>query len=199
MWLRAVVGAALVAVVAGVGVVVFGPQPVVAPTAVRAPIASTTAPSVDDPTLPQPEAPPSDPNADVPIVPIANISIPSIGLDTTVYEGIWETVINAGPGHWPGTAAPGGYGNVVIAGHRVTHGAPFRHLDALHPGDTIVLRTASATFTYAVTGAQVVYPSDVWIADQRPGHTITLFACHPPGSARQRYVVTGTLVSSTGA
>ena len=46
-----------------------------------------------------------------------------------LYEGITLTTLNKGPGHWPGTALPSQDGNVVVAGHRVTHSRPFRHID----------------------------------------------------------------------
>jgi sortase (surface protein transpeptidase) len=41
-----------------------------------------------------------------------------------------------------------------------------------------------------------VHWDDVWIVDQHPGRTVTLFACHPPGSAEFRYVVFGELVTT---
>jgi len=43
--------------------------------------------------------------------------------------------------------------------------------------------------TYLVTAAQVIEPTDLWIIDQTPAFTATLFACHPPGSTAQRYAV----------
>ena len=72
-------------------------------------------------------------------------------------------------------------------------------MDALQPGDPIVVQTAEGTFTYAVTAEHVVTPLDVWIVDQHPGRTITLFACHPLGSATHRYVVVGSLTSMESA
>ena len=42
-------------------------------------------------------------------------------------------------------------------------------------------------------------PTDVHIVDPTADATITLFACHPPGSARQRIVVRGAFESSTPA
>src|SRR6185295_1159062 len=42
----------------------------------------------------------------------------------------------------------------------------------------------------------LVHWDDVWIVDQHPGRTVTLFACHPPGSAEYRYVVFGELVTT---
>ena len=153
-----------------------------------------TLPAVPPP-LPQPERVPAVPYADVPVVAIGEIEIPRIGLDTPVYEGVWRTVIDVGPGHWPGTAAPGAWGNSVFGGHRSTYTEPFRHIDQLVPGDQIVVRTAVAVHTYQVTGSEIVDDSAMHIVDQAPGYNITLFACHPVGRADQRYVVRGTLTS----
>ncbi len=157
---------------------------------------STTAraaPTTTARPLPQPEDVPVDPNASVPVNQIGTIEIPKIGLVHPIFEGIWLTVINQGPGHWPGTAMPGGYGNAVFAGHRVTHTHPFRHIDLLVPGDEIIVKTGTGTFRYRVTSSEVVKPTETRIVDQTPGYHITLFACHPPGSATQRYVVHGDL------
>ena len=89
---------------------------------------------------------------------------------------------------------PGEYGNTVIAGHRVTHSKPFRNLDDLAQGDEIIVTTSTGRHLNKISGSQVVFPKDVWIADQTPGYRLTLFTCHPPGSARQRYVIYADLV-----
>lgn len=163
--------------------------PTTTTSTVAAPGTTTTLPA-----LSRPQDPPVDPRADVPVVPIGEVEIPRIGLVHTIYEGVWLTVIDEGPGHWPGTPLPGGYGNVVLAGHRVTHSHPFRRIDELVEGDEILLRTDEGLFTYRVTGHEVVTPDAVRIVDQAPGYTLTLFACHPPGSAAYRYVVYAELV-----
>ena len=111
-----------------------------------------------------------------------------------LYEGVELTVLNVGPGHWPGTAEPGGYGNTVIAGHRVTHSKPFRNVDQLVVGDDIFVSHNNKIFNYKVSGTEIVYPKDIWIVDQTPGFRLTLFACHPPGSASQRIVIYADLV-----
>ena len=110
-------------------------------------------------------------------------------------EGVELTVIDVGPAHWPGTAMPGGWGNAVLAAHRSVQGGPFSRIAELVAGDQIVLRDAAGTHVYVVTSAEVVMPEALWIVDQHPGRTITLFSCHPIGSATQRYVVHGELVS----
>lgn len=170
---------------------VAAPAPVAvsAPVPTLAPTTSTTGPVV----------PPRDPYAEEPIQQIGTIEIPKIGLRHTLFNGITLRNIDQGPSHWPGTALPGQNGNVVIAGHRVTHTRPFRNIDQLVPGDLVHFDVAGIRTTYVVTGSEVVAPSALRIVDQTATPTGTLFACHPPGSARQRYVVHLALVAEPGA
>jgi sortase A len=144
-----------------------------------------------------PIAPPANPRAADPVVKIGEIQIPKIGLVHPIFEGVTLTVIDHGPGHWPGSANPGQLGNAVFAGHRVTHSHPFRRINELVPGDEIIFKMGNGTFTYKMTKFQIVSPKDVHIVNPTQDATLTLFACHPPGSARQRYVVNGVYVSST--
>jgi sortase A len=147
--------------------------------------------------LPVPAPLPTDPYAADPDEPIGRIVIEAIGLDSELGEGMTLTEIDRGPAHWPGTAMPGGIGNVVVAGHRSTWSAPFRHLDLLEPGDEIRFSVGERAAVYQVTETLVVDPEDVWIAQQGPARVVTLFACHPVGSAAQRIVVRGELVPSS--
>jgi sortase A len=158
------------------------PTPVTVPSADIVPV-----------ELPDPDGPPGDAYADVPINQIGAVTIPKIGLDHAVYEGIWLTVLDEGPGHWPGSALPGQLGNAVFPGHRVTHSHPFRRLDELVPGDEITFTMANGTHTYAVRETLIVSPKDMWVVDQAERSEVTLIACHPPHSARQRIVVKGDL------
>src|SRR5437016_5008824 len=88
--------------------------------------------------LPQPTPPPADAYADVPIYQIGTMAIPKINLVHPIFEGVWLTVVDYGPGHWPGSAMPGKRGNAVFAGHRVTHTHPFYDLDLLAPGNRVI-------------------------------------------------------------
>ena len=124
------------------------------------------------------------------------IVIPKINLVHPIFDGIEESAIHWGPGHWPGSAVPGQRGNSVFAGHRVTHTRPFLDIDLLKPGDQIIFHLATATHTYEVTEHLIVGPNDVWITDPTNTPTVTIFACHPKNSAAKRYVVRGKLISS---
>ena len=127
---------------------------------------------------------------------IGTIEIPKIGLVHPIFEGVWLTVVDHGPGHWPGSARPGQIGNAVFAGHRVTHTHPFLDLDQLALGDKVIFNMPKKVFTYAVTSITIVQPDELSITDPTRTPTMTLFACNPKHSAAQRIVVKGKLVSS---
>jgi sortase A len=146
----------------------------------------------------RPIDPPVNAYADEPHVVIGTIEIPKLGLDVPLNEGISLKTIDHGPSHWPGSAMPGqSTGNTVIAGHRVTHSKPFRHIDTLTPGDEIIFTVDGIRSVYTVTGNEVVTPDRTDIVTQTAEPIATLFACHPPGSARYRYVVRAALESAT--
>jgi len=169
-------------------------------TATTIPRASTwtthpTTTTFDASKLPHPDAPPGDPYAPTPIVELGSIQIPKIGLLHPIFEGITLTVINHGPGHWPGSAMPCQAGNTVFPGHRVTHTHPFLNLDLLSPGDQIVFHMPGRDCVYKVTGTQIVLPSALYVTDPTRSPTVTLIACNPKHSAAQRIVVKGILVA----
>jgi sortase A len=164
-------------------------------TAMAATPPAPPAPPDPEPTLPAP-SPLPDAAAPVRLVEIGRIRIPKIGLDQPVREGVEQMVIDAGPAHWPGTAAFGGWGNTVLAGHRSTHTEPFRRAAELVAGDEIVLSDLVGTFTYRVTGTEVVANTALWIVDQQAGRHLTIFTCHPIGSSAQRFVVRADLMST---
>jgi len=127
-------------------------------------------------------------------VTIGRLEIPAIGVDELIREGVSLSVIDRGVGHWAGTAKAGGYGNMVLAGHRTTKTAPFHDLDLLQPGDSITVTGFDGrTAKYSVSETVIVAPSDIWIVDQTDVPMLTLFACHPKRSARQRIVVRAEL------
>jgi len=125
--------------------------------------------------------------------PTARIQIPAIGVDKIVVEGVSLDDLKKGPGHYPESPLPGQEGNAAIAGHRTTYGAPFHRLDELEPGDEITVTTIQGTFTYEMTEQLIVSPKEVQVLEDKGDNRITLTACHPKYSARQRIVVVGIL------
>ena len=129
----------------------------------------------------------------------ALVHIPRFGRDYVrpVIEGVGAEVLDRGVGHYPGTADPGAVGNFAVAGHRVTYGKPFNRIAELRPGDAVVVETATSWFVYRVVGHRIVTPDHVEVVAPVPGHPgkrptramMTMTACHPEFSARERYVV----------
>lgn len=135
----------------------------------------------------------------------AIIHVPRFGDDWAprpIIEGVAATQLDHGVGHYPGTALPGQTGNFSVAGHRVTFGRPFNQITELRPGDPIVVETADGWAIYGVTGSRIVLPTETEVTAAVPGHPgieptramMTLTACHPMFSARERYVVHAQLV-----
>jgi sortase A len=113
---------------------------------------------------------------------------------TPIYHGITMRNIDLGPSHWPGTPMPGENGNTVFPGHRVTKTRPFRNIDRLVVGDQAIFTVNGVRSVYVMTANQIVKPTQMEIIDPTPTPTATIVACHPPGSARQRFVVKFALV-----
>ncbi len=160
---------------------------------------TTTSPSRSSTTstVPLPTPPPAGGDA------VAHLVIPKIGLDKIVVEGVALSQLKKGPGHYPDTPLPGQPGNAAIAGHRTTYGAPFGNLDQLAPGDEILVTTLQGEFRYEVmeqptvkgttSGWFVVAPTQVEVLNDMGDNRLTLTACHPKFSARQRIIVTAEL------
>lgn len=129
---------------------------------------------------------------------LTRIKIPRIDVDVVVVEGTSASALRAGAGHYPSTPLPCEVGNVGIAGHRTTYGKPFHDIDVLEPGDRIVLETPIGECTYEVDQAPfIVRPDQTEVVDNTPQEArLTLTSCHPKGSARQRIVVTATMISA---
>ncbi|MFE2556926.1 class E sortase [Streptomyces sp. NPDC059352] len=142
----------------------------------------------------------------------AVLRIPRLGLTAPVARGVSKrSVLDKGyVGHYPGTAGPGLPGNFALAGHRNTHGEPFRYINRLRAGDEISVRTRERTYTYRVD--QVLpqtAPRDVGVIRPVPrsvvkpsygystaGAYLTLTTCTPEFSSAYRLVVWAKLVST---
>jgi sortase A len=126
---------------------------------------------------------------------IGRIVISKIGASFDVVQGTDTGSLEKGPGHYPGTAFPGLGRTVAIAGHRTTYLAPFRHIDALRPGDRIVLRMPYGRFTYIVQYHKIVLPTALWVTRNMGYDRLVLSACNPLYSAAQRIIVFARLRS----
>jgi sortase A len=126
---------------------------------------------------------------------VGRIEIPRIGASFYLVKGTSTEDLESGPGIDEETPFPGIGGTTLIAGHRTTFLAPFRHIDELHAGSRVVLQMPYAELTYAVVGQRVVAPTDVQAAVAPVGYTrLVLSACTPLFSAEKRLLVSARLV-----
>ncbi len=135
---------------------------------------------------------------------IAVVRIPKLGDDwrMPVELGTGTEILRQGLGMYEGSPQPGQRGNVGLAGHRTTWGAPFKHINELTSGDLIRVWTAEGRFDYRVVSEGVTDPSDISVVQQKTARgraMLTLTTCHPEFSAAQRLYVHAVLVSSLPA
>src|SRR3954447_2418946 len=125
---------------------------------------------------------------------VGKIAIPSIGAHFVMVNGTDTSDLESGPGLYRGTTFPGISGTTLIAGHRTTYLAPFRHVDSLRAGQQIRLDMPYGRFVYTVVGHRVVAPTDVRAATANVGYSrLVLSACTPLFSAAKRLLVFGRL------
>jgi sortase A len=134
-----------------------------------------------------------------PDTPLAVLQIPKIHLAAPLLDGTDPRTLNHAVGRIPGTAWPGGPGNLGIAGHRDSF---FRGLKDIKAGDTIELETLKGTDTYIVDQIEIVTPDDVDVLRPRSVPSLTLVTCYPfyfIGSAPKRFIVKASLTQQTAA
>lgn len=140
----------------------------------------------------------------------ALLHIPKLDVVVPIAEGVSnKKVLDKGMvGHYSEgalkTAMPDAKtGNFALAGHRNTHGEPFRYINKLSPGDAIVVETQDDYFVYKMTSTlPVTSPSNTSVIDPVPkgsgfttaGRYITLTTCTPEFTSKYRLIVWGKMV-----
>ncbi|MET7620454.1 class E sortase [Streptomyces sp. NPDC005408] len=141
----------------------------------------------------------------------AVLRIPRLGVVAPVAQGIAKRgVLDKGYiGHYPQTAQPGEAGNFAVAGHRNTHGEPFRYINRLRSGDEVQVETREGVYLYVIdaslaqtsprdTGVIARVPRSIVKSSagySEPGYYLTLTTCTPEFTSTYRLVVWGKLKS----
>jgi LPXTG-site transpeptidase (sortase) family protein len=174
------------------------------PTQTLTPMPTSTPTSTPSPTVtPMP-------------LPARRISIPAIGLNTTVKETapmqrrngtfIWDPPAYAA-GHYDSSGNPGEGRNIVFLGHNNIYGEVFRDLDRLSPGDEIILLTDIGEFHYQVTQRIIIpyvgheaqaIPQILALTGPQPSETVTLISCWPYSTFSSRIIVVAAPMFSGG-
>jgi len=132
-----------------------------------------------------------------------NLNVSNIGLSTQVGTGAnLDAVANLGiAATWNGAAQLAQPGNIVLFGHRTTHGAPFLRINEIPLGGVVsLIGDDGHSYNYVVVRQDVTVPNFNIINNigVRAGlATVQLVACTPPHSVTFRWVTTARLVSVT--
>lgn len=137
------------------------------------------------------------------------ITIPSIGAEAPIQyvdekdEAVYQEALKDGVVHYPETALPGEPGNMYVFGHSsdlIWSSGSYKTVFALLPkvqeGDEIHVTNAKGdVFTYVVTAAFVINPSDKSVLDQYnlERSMLTVQTSYPLGTALKRYIVQAEL------
>lgn len=167
--------------------------------------APATAPA---PTVkPEPESTPVDPLSVEGVFALIRIERFGSDYEVPIVKGVDETALSKGVGWDTESTLPGKKGNFVLAGHRITHGEPFRQFPELEAGDEVVVETQEAIYTYVLENGgtdNIVDSSASWVTDPVPGEVrqakpteelVTLITCTDLFSSDRRSIVTGVLSS----
>ncbi|MFD7294249.1 class E sortase [Streptomyces sp. NPDC059897] len=140
----------------------------------------------------------------------AILYIPKLDVVVPIAEGISKPqVLDKGMvGHYDKDSIPTAMpdakqGNFAVAGHRNTHGEPFRFINRLEPGDPIVVETQDKYYVYKMasilpqtmpSNTAVLNPIPADSGFTKPGRYITLTTCTPEFTSTYRMIVWGKMV-----
>jgi sortase A len=148
-------------------------------------------------TLPTPPIPSYNPNTAL------EVDVSAIGMSVPVGTGTnLDAVANLGiAATWNGKAQVATPGNILLFGHRTTHGAPFLRINEIPIGNFVSLVGSDGhSYNYMVVRQDVTLPNyntinNIGVTSGLA--TVQLVACTPPHSVKFRWVTTARLVSVT--
>ncbi|MCL3837928.1 sortase [Aeromicrobium duanguangcaii] len=140
------------------------------------------------------------------------LRVPRFGQDfeVPILDGEDDATLSKGVGRNTDSALPGEVGNIVLSGHRITHGEPFRKFLDLRAGDEIEIETRTHVYTYRLlqdgdetrvpfTTSWPLWPvPDPDAAGEKPTKAlVTLVTCSELFRTDDRNVVIGELEKTT--
>lgn len=143
---------------------------------------------------------------------VALLRVDRFGADyeVPIVKGWDDAALADGVGMYDEAELPGEKGNFAIAGHRVTHGEPFRDFLDLREGDQIEIETRTHIYTYELqnSGSELTMdftvkwptfdvPDPDWDGTPPTESKLTMLTCSELFHTRDRNVVIGDLVETT--
>ena len=135
---------------------------------------------------------------------VAQIVIPSIGVDLPIQEGVdyYTELIGAGEQYPRSIIKPGGRGNYVLASHHIegfwNTNLLFTSINKLNGNDIIYVNDDTNIYTYKVTNNEQVSVEDVSWIEPTPSSGkayITLYTCVSDATSKVlRQIIRGELI-----
>lgn len=136
-------------------------------------------------------------------IPKLNIKVPVV-LSPSMKDADIITTLNAGAALYPNGVAPGALGNAFISAHSTgepwkgTYRFAFIKINQLQAGDMLYVDWKGARYSYRITNSEVITPTPEFrVISDRPKPTISLMACWPLWSTKQRILIHAELTSIT--
>ena len=127
---------------------------------------------------------------------IGELLIPKFNQAFPIYQGTDDQALKKGVGHVANSALPGENNHSILSGHRDT---VFRELKELKENEKFIVTTQAGEFLYKIKKIRIVDADDQTVMTPKPKAMLTLTTCFPfdfIGTAPQRYIITGELISS---
>lgn len=124
------------------------------------------------------------------------IQIPALGIDAPIVQGDGWEQLKKGVAQHIGSANPGDSSNIVLTAHNDVFGEIFRDLDKLKAGDQVIIYTSQRSYTYIITGSEIVEPTQVEVLKPTTQPVATLISCYPYLVDNKRIVVNAALQES---
>lgn len=136
-------------------------------------------------------------------IPALGINVP-IALSPSLKDVDVIKTLNTGAALYPNGVAPGALGNAFISAHST--GEPwkgayrfaFNKINELKKGDVLYVDWKGTRYAYRITGSDIITPTpDFRVISDRPVPTISLMACWPLWSTKQRMLIHAELTNIT--
>ena len=123
-----------------------------------------------------------------------SISIPKIKTSANIFEGVENTKLKYGVGHYPNSSWPDKKGNIALTGHHnfghdYGQGPLFSLLHLLKKNDKVFLNYGNKKYTYKVLSRHIVEPNEIEAFRKATDDRLTLITCYPPLSTAKRIVI----------
>lgn len=136
-------------------------------------------------------------------IPAIEVKVPLVASASLADKDIIAT-LEHGAALYPNGVIPGALGNAFISAHSTGEPwkGPFRlafvRIDELKAGDAIYVDWNGARYSYRITDSEIVTPTpDFRVISDRPVPTISIMACWPLWSTKQRMLIHAELTNIT--